>query len=421
MAIRIDHGPPGSFKTSSVIQNFLLPALANGAHIITNARSFNDLDIIRKYYPVHDSSEITYLETSHPKDLKKLREWFQWAPKNAFIMLDETQVIYPSTGWHPSDVDYVPVNSVPITTSMSKKEADEAVKEQAMTEATELGIPWDIEYAFSMHRHFGWTIFLTTTNINKVNKLIRESSEQAFLHKALGSVGLPKFITRFFGDFSEVQHHPMNSGLSKSHQIGKVQFHKVDPNVFKIYKSTLNEDANESFVGRKQKANNLKYVFYALAIFLAYLIYRSSTIDEKGVDNDVPSAQSPAVVAAQKTTSENTSSGRAYPPIPAHNVLSLTDALSSVFNIHLIDSVHFESVFGFIYLYLEVGPLTYVVDQKDLMINGFAFVQKNNFLSLTYGETDYMIAMKPDRIEHETTSDSEEAARRLGWASSETQ
>jgi len=81
MAIKIHHGPNGSYKTSGAIQDDAVPALKAGRYIITNVRGFTLERVLQVMPDIPASTDIINLSLESLDDMEKMRTWFQWAMK----------------------------------------------------------------------------------------------------------------------------------------------------------------------------------------------------------------------------------------------------------------------------------------------------------------------------------------------------
>ncbi|EPS2478353.1 zonular occludens toxin domain-containing protein, partial [Pseudomonas aeruginosa] len=104
MSIKIHHGPNGSYKTSGAIQDDAVPALKDGRVIITNVRGFTLERAYQVFPDLPNTAEIINLDLESLEDLEKMRTWFQWAPRGAFLIFDETQLLFPKS-WREKDLE----------------------------------------------------------------------------------------------------------------------------------------------------------------------------------------------------------------------------------------------------------------------------------------------------------------------------
>lgn len=255
MAAVIHHGPPGSFKTFSVIQYEVIPALQAGRIVVTNVRGLDfipriyqslykpltrlDKLLSKKPFSIPDGTRLI----SIPHDnagFQVMAEWYQWVPKNCLILMDEGQRVYPTRLKDLSKYDYP------------------GGREQAEIDSR----PATLEIAFDQHRHHGWDIYITTTNIAKINKEIRQVVEFAFRHRNL--TGL---LPWYKNEWKEVRHSPSNSGESASHCIGQYFTKKADSRYFNCYQSTEVDEAT-NVTHNPSIFKQPKIVFASLAIIL---------------------------------------------------------------------------------------------------------------------------------------------------------
>ena len=91
MAIKIHHGPNGSYKTSGAVWDDAVPAAKSGRLIVTNIRGMSE-DRFRALFPdLPDSFELEYINHETQDGMDRIRTWFQWAPRDAFLIFDEAQ------------------------------------------------------------------------------------------------------------------------------------------------------------------------------------------------------------------------------------------------------------------------------------------------------------------------------------------
>lgn len=225
MATEIHHGPPGSFKSFTLVQRFAIEALLLGRTIVTNIRGFDSLDLIKDVYPDHDfpsSAQILWVDTRSAEGRLLMACFYKWVPFGAMIIIDEIQQIYPdrrdfklesldSFTPHPDDV-------------FNDGMTDDLLKE---------GRPEDVFTAYDKQRHFNWDILASTTNIAKVKNEIREVTDFAYRHRDLSGI-----IPWWKNTWTEHQHDPENNGKSKSNTVGTPKRYKADTRIFKCYSST---------------------------------------------------------------------------------------------------------------------------------------------------------------------------------------
>ena len=210
--IIIYHGPPGSYKSFSLMQDVLIPALRQGKTVVTNLRGFSDIDkieeLLKEQFPI--TSKIINIPFDRDGSLK-MATFFHWAPKGALIAIDEVTKCYPTSLTNLSVFDY--------------PEGPEAAERDSR--------PPTCGVAFDMHRHYNWDIYFTVPNIAKVHKEVRGAAEYAFRFK--NKTGLFPWSKH---TYKQVQHDPENSGKSISHEIGSPKNGKANTNLFNLYQST---------------------------------------------------------------------------------------------------------------------------------------------------------------------------------------
>jgi len=108
MSIKIHHGANGSYKTSGAIQDDAIPAIHEGRIVITNVRGFTRESVLEAFPDlpdrVLDSFDVINLSMESIEDLDQMRRWFMWAPRGAFLIFDETQILFPKS-WKEKDLE----------------------------------------------------------------------------------------------------------------------------------------------------------------------------------------------------------------------------------------------------------------------------------------------------------------------------
>ncbi|WP_236209243.1 zonular occludens toxin domain-containing protein [Pseudomonas tohonis] len=221
MAIKIHHGPNGSYKTSGAIQDDAVPALKAGRLIITNVRGFTLERVLEVMPDLPDSVDIINLQLELRDDMEKMRSWFQWAPRGAFIIFDETQLVFPKS-WREKDLARFDFPG-------GSEAADAADR------------PMDWLDGWTRHRHWNWDIVLTTPNISYIRDDIRMTSEMAYRHSNLAVIGIS-------GRYKEAQH---DAQLNRPPADGTiVEYKRIKPETFQLYKSTATGVAQDTTAGK---------------------------------------------------------------------------------------------------------------------------------------------------------------------------
>ncbi|NMZ58601.1 zonular occludens toxin domain-containing protein [Pseudomonas nitroreducens] len=221
MSIKIHHGPNGSYKTSGAIQDDAVPALKDGRVIITNVRGFT-LERAYSVFPqLPNSAQIINLDLESLADLDKMRTWFQWAPRGAFLIFDETQLLFPKS-WREKDLEKFDFPGGP-------EAAHEADRPMGWLDA------------WTRHRHFNWDIVLTTPNISYIRDDIRMTCEMAYKHSNLAVIGIP-------GRYKEAQH---DAQLNRPPADGTiVEYKRIKKQTFALYQSTATGKTQDTKAGK---------------------------------------------------------------------------------------------------------------------------------------------------------------------------
>lgn len=263
MATAIHHGPPGSFKSFTLIQRFAIQALSEGRTVVTNVRGFNDLGLVIEQFPeidFPDSAKILYVDCTSRENRDFMARWFHWVPFGALVIIDEVQQIYPNRrDFRMESLDvFYPFEGLEI----------EQLPEPR---------PDDIFTAFEKQRHYNWDIYLSTPHIAKVKSDIRECSEWAYRHRNISGI-----LPWKKDSWMEHQHDPETSGKAATHRVGSPTEYKADPRIYKCYSSTATGEHTENKTGRSVFADAkilsvLGLVGVCLAVFVGLLIFKFSS------------------------------------------------------------------------------------------------------------------------------------------------
>lgn len=221
MSIKIHHGPNGSYKTSGAIQDDAVPALKDGRVIITNVRGFTLERAYTVFPDLPNTAQIINLDLESLADLEKMRTWFQWAPRGAFLIFDETQLLFPKS-WREKDLEKFDYPGGP-------EAAHEADRPMGWLDA------------WTRHRHFNWDIVLTTPNISYIRDDIRMTCEMAYKHSNLAVIGIP-------GRYKEAQH---DAQLNRPPADGTiVEYKRIKKQTFRLYQSTATGKTQDTKAGK---------------------------------------------------------------------------------------------------------------------------------------------------------------------------
>lgn len=257
MAIKIHHGPNGSYKTSGAIWDDAVPAAKEGRLIITNVRGVTRERFLDLFDDIPDSFDVEYISHESAEGMERIRTWFHWAPRNAFLIFDECQVIFPSK-WSDKFLDQFNYPGGP-----DKAKADDK--------------PMDWLSAWTMHRHFNWDIVLTMPNIKYLHSDIRGTSEVAYQHSNLKLLGaaLKKIVGK---DYKEAMHSAQeNKAPTDGSNI--VQLRKIDKRVFKLYDSTTTGVHRDTMAGKNALASPRILIIVGIVLLVAGGVYlRNGTL-----------------------------------------------------------------------------------------------------------------------------------------------
>lgn len=233
MTAVIHHGAPGSYKTFTLVQRVMIPALKKGRLVITNVRGFNDIDRIKNVLGIDipDTAQILYLEPD-TNGYETMARFFHWAPAGALIVMDEGQRVYPTRDKRFDQFDQS--DNIPIFDAENKPLINSETGQYVCRPAT-------LEIAIDQHRHFNWDIYISTTNIAKIHSEIRRAVEWGYRHR--DNSGL---LPWYKNTWTEFRHDAEKNGKSISDYSGTPKRHKADKSIFATYQSTATGTAKLS-------------------------------------------------------------------------------------------------------------------------------------------------------------------------------
>ncbi|HCL3304435.1 TPA: hypothetical protein SL801_001818 [Pseudomonas aeruginosa] len=278
MAIKIHHGPNGSYKTSGAIQDDLIPAIKKGRVIITNVRGLTRERIFQVMPETPSSCDVINLDLEDLDDMEKMRTWFMWAPRGAFIIFDETQLIFLKS-WREADLKRFDFPDGP-----------EAAKAA--------GRPMGWLDAWTRHRHFNWDIILTTPNIAYIRDDIRMTAEKAYLHSNLAVIGIR-------GRYKESQHSAQDNKPPARDVI--VEIKKIRKETFALYESTATGSVTDTIAGKSLFRQPKILLFMAIpALAIGSVVYdggprllMGDPVSPPAAGTAAPAQAGPAVGAAR--------------------------------------------------------------------------------------------------------------------------
>lgn len=272
MTTAIYHGNPGSFKTASLVQSVIIPALYDGRTVIHNIRGLDDLEKIEKAFEkaLPDSAKMLVIEHDSQAGFDEIARFFHFAPMGALIVIDEAQRVYPKTSRNLDqyNLDEKALNDTPVPRPMTVPEA------------------------FDRHRHFNWDIYLSTTNIGKIHPEVRLVAEWAYRLRNISGM-LPWYKNKF----RKFRHDPEQSGKSASHYDGTPETLTMDKKIFACYQSTATGTAKGSSISRSLFADRrIQFLGLLIVASLSGFIYMLSQVVEQ---RTTPTKTQPAVSPAQ--------------------------------------------------------------------------------------------------------------------------
>lgn len=215
MSTAIIHGDPGSYKTSALVSDYLVPAVKAGRVVVTNIRGVKTVEEISDLYgfELPDTSQIILVDFNE-SGFEKMARFFHWVPEGALVLMDEGQRVYP--------------------TRLRDFKAYDLLNPQDDKR------PRTVEDAFDSHRHMNWDIYISTPNIGKIHKEIRAVAEFGYRHKNMATV-----FSFMKGRYKRVTHIADNSGTAIGHAIS-AGLRKIDKRAFDVYQSTATGQTKDS-------------------------------------------------------------------------------------------------------------------------------------------------------------------------------
>jgi|GEM_PF-947995 len=299
MATSIHHGPPGSFKSFTLVQRFAIDALKEGRVVITNIRGFTSIDRVQDQFPdikFPDSADLLFVNTEVEEGRRYMAGWFHWAPFGALIIIDEGQRIYPDR----RDFKLESLDQKIVPPGYHVQDIAIEINDEYTGQRYIVRRPEDAFVAFDMQRHFQWDVFISTPNIAKIKDPIREVAETAYRHKSL-SGKLPKPLAVLFGFYNswyEFQHDPENGGKLTSQIIGKPRKYKADERIFNCYQSTATGEhtdskADQSILGDPKLRLLIFVILFAIGGFF-YSLFHNPRFNKDDKAGSPASVSSPS-------------------------------------------------------------------------------------------------------------------------------
>lgn len=309
MAIKIHHGPNGSYKTSGAVWDDAVPAAKAGRLIVTNIRGMSSERFHEVFPDLPDTFELEYINHETSEGMERIRTWFQWVPRDAFLIFDEAQTLFPKK-WTDK---YLERFDFPATQDSVDEHGNHVPALNSQDAAHAADRPMNFLDAWTRHRHWNWDVILTTPNIKYVHPDIRDTSEAAYQHSNLKLLGAAlKFLVG--KDYKEAM-HSANENKAPTDGSNIVQLRKIDKRVFKLYDSTATGLHRDTMAGKNALASPRVLILLTVLVgIFGTLYYRHGTsmfsVPLSGQSASQPSQTAPAPAAIPA------SSGDKPPPAP---------------------------------------------------------------------------------------------------------
>ncbi|QTE84364.1 zonular occludens toxin domain-containing protein [Shewanella algae] len=410
MATVINHGAPGSYKTSSALWYEVLEALRAGRLVITNIEGMKPLEIIEQEldeaFP--SSAKLWRVSTQNDIGLDLIRHFYCWAPIGALILIDEVQGVYPSSkvdkgfkieslGFRePSSFEHLPpefykeyISRLEDIKPENLEHGDTDDLGQALFDDNgHIIYPNSLSDAFNRHRKYNWDIYTCTPDISEVHGLVRGVAEIAHSYKSNDAIGA---VIKYYARRPRIfPHKPLLTGTTISKQ-DLVFYRKVPVEVHKLYKSTATGKHNDQSKGRTPfRDPKIMGSFIVFILCLAYLSWFfvdmfSDKSPEKTVVVEGVEASSSTAAKAVDTVSNHSAaakagqaagSGAVIVGLPYNSTGIYVSAVLDVYNQNrfLIDR---QFVFN-----LDKGDKQYSITGTELEAFGFGIEYKGDCLVL---------------------------------------
>lgn len=354
MPIKIHHGPNGSFKTSGAVWDDAVPAMKDGRTIVTNIRGFSYERCIKAFPDLPETFDVVHIDTDTSIGIEQARTWFQWAPRDSFIIFDETQNIFLKR-WTDKDIQKFDYPG-------------------GIDAANAADRPQGFLDAWTRQRHWNWDIVLTTPNIRYIRDDIRQTCETAYIHANLGVLGgAMKLLLN--ADYKEAMHGAQdNKPPADGSTI--VAMRKINKKVFELYDSTATGKHRDTFTGKNLLGSPKVLGLLAfLALLVGSMYYRTGfSLFTNGVGVSGSSAPSSASVSVPAKGSPQTAPVASHgpdKPVPDRSGAEVSVGPFDGHTISIKAALHSKAK-GVIYLFqLADGSSTFEQSTKDMRVAGY--------------------------------------------------
>ncbi|GAA4892627.1 zonular occludens toxin domain-containing protein [Ferrimonas pelagia] len=288
MAISFRYGPAGSYKSAAAIWFDLLPALKAGRLCYTNVEGMQPLHIIEKRLNTRfpESTKLVRISSRNSEGIELWRNWYNWLPIGAFVLLDEAQDIFgAATGFKMVSYPAKPVENflhhlppdhktlfysrwVPVE-SIDDGELDDTGRTQ-FDDNGRLLYPFDFNGACMRHRKYNWDLVMCTPDFKQIPSEVKGVAEIAKQHRSKDSFSLTRRKPRIF------EHHPTKT-VSDPAKGDFTYRQKVPLDVHLLYSSTgtgqvTKSGAQTSILSSPRVVLSLVGGVAAIAYFVWFLI-----------------------------------------------------------------------------------------------------------------------------------------------------
>lgn len=237
MTMAYYHGDPGSYKTSSMVRDWLMPAIADKRRVLTNIRGIKPTEHII----VCGNDDILPAIFTQPS--------------GTLILIDEIGAVYLVTkqrlGLKTESALETHIFDTHLTTKENKLNDDgQTIRVDQPVET--------LSALYQVHRHLNFDIVATAPSAKFIPSTYQAISEWGYKHRDLSSLG-------FKGLYMQGQHRGASNGTAASDFSSK-KFRRMPKNVFALYESTTTGKAKSSAVKDAKIYKNPAVLFLVLII-----------------------------------------------------------------------------------------------------------------------------------------------------------
>jgi zona occludens toxin len=310
MAIVIEHGHNGSYKSSSVIWFRLLPALRAGRLVVTNVAGMWPKHKIEEFlgekFP--ESAKLFRVSSQDPKYQELWRRWHHWMPIGAFVFIDECQDIYDRDVFKgqeeynlkPIDAysNVLPADFIQLFKDVLASYKPETIEEcdtddtgrVVFDEGGQIMYPTSPKESFMRHRHYNWDVVFATPDITSIPRPVRACCEVAFAYSSKDSFFLSRRKPRIY------EHNPLENGIPTKQSVTFKR--RVPLAVHMLYKSTQTGSITKSGQSSGPLSSfKVRFVLF-FVIPLVFVCWGWILYTKFAVDSALPEGGEP--VAAQE-------------------------------------------------------------------------------------------------------------------------